>query len=262
MGEDRARRQGRVDRDPGPHRRRRRLAGQPVRVPRQLGRAGLRRPRDRWPDLTGCGRLGSRHLRPGESGRSRVHPFSSGHPSRRGMQVIELDTKWFTGEVLVMNNEPCGPGAKNAKGGVTLWDVTNPLKPKKLSEHFGDRGFADFHEIHSAFAWQAGDRAFVVMTDNVEFPDVDIMEITNPHRLRLIAELDLNDFDVDQPELGLTDSFLHDMVVKQIDGRWVMLLSYWDGGWVLLDVDDPANPEFIADSDYPAVDPELLEELG
>ena len=180
-----------------------------------------------------------------------------------GMQVIELSTSRFTGDVLVMNNEPCGPNAKNAKGGVTLWDVTDPLKPKKLSEHFGDRGFADVHEIHSAFAWQTADgRAFVVMTDNEEFPDVDIMEITNPHRPRLIAEVDLNDFNVDQPELGLTDSFLHDMVVKQIDGRWVMLLSYWDGGWVLLDVDDPANPEFIADSDYPEVDPELLEELG
>ena len=179
-----------------------------------------------------------------------------------GMQVITLETRWFSGDVLVMNNEPCGPNAKNAKGGVSLWDVTDPLKPKKLSEHFGDRGFADTNEIHSAFAWQAGDRAFVVMTDNLEFPDVDIMEITNPHRPRLIAELDLNDFDVEQPELGLTDSFLHDMVVKQIDGRWVMLLSYWDGGWILLDVDDPATPEFIADSDYPAVDPELLEDLG
>jgi hypothetical protein len=176
-----------------------------------------------------------------------------------GMQVIELTTKWFSGDVLVMNNEPCG---KNAKGGVSLWDVTDPTKPKRLSTHFGDRGFADTHEIHSAFAWDAGDRAFVVMTDNVEFPDVDIMEITNPKRPRLIAELDLNDFDVTQPELGLTDSFLHDMVVKQIEGDWIMLLSYWDGGWVLLNVNDPADPQFIADSDYPAVDPELLEELG
>jgi hypothetical protein len=176
-----------------------------------------------------------------------------------GMQVIELTTKWFSGDVLVMNNEACG---KNFKGGVSLWDVTDPTKPKRLSTHFGDRGFADTHQIHSAFAWDAGDRAFVVMTDNEEFPDVDIMEITNPKRPRLIAELNLNDFNVTQPELGLTDSFLHDMVVKQIDGEWIMLLSYWDGGWVLLNVDDPANPEFIADSDYPAVDPELLEELG
>jgi hypothetical protein len=186
-------------------------------------------------------------------------PSSQDSRPGEGMQAVEISTRFFTGTMLVMNNEQCGP---QGKGGVSLWDVSDPLKPKKLSEHFGDRGFADTNEIHSAFAWDAGDRAYVVMADNAEFPDVDILDITNPHRPRLIAELDLNDFDVDQPELGLTDSFLHDMVVKQIDGRWVMLLSYWDGGWVLLDVDDPANPEFIADSDYPAVDPELLESLG
>src|ERR671910_1176103 len=139
-----------------------------------------------------------------------------------GMQVVEITTAQFSGDVLVMNNEPCGPGAKNFKGGVSLWDVTDPLKPKKLSEHFGDRGFADTHEIHSAIAWDAGDRAYVVIVDNAEFPDVDILDITNPHRPRLIAEYDLNDFNVDQPNLGLTDSFLHDMVVKEIDGRFVI----------------------------------------
>ncbi|HET6833828.1 MAG TPA: hypothetical protein VFH30_08150 [Acidimicrobiales bacterium] len=178
-----------------------------------------------------------------------------------GMQVVEITTSQFSGDVLVMNNEACG---KNAKGGVSLWDVTDPLNPKKLSEHFGDRspGSMDANEIHSAFAWDAGDRAYLVMTDNEEFPDVDILDITNPHRPRLIAEYDLNDFDVDQPELGLTDSFLHDMVVKEIDGRFIMLLSYWDGGYVLLDVTDPANAVFLGDTDFAAIDPELLESFG
>jgi hypothetical protein len=178
-----------------------------------------------------------------------------------GMQVVEITTKSFSGDVLVMNNEACG---KNSKGGVSLWDVTDPTKPKKLSEHFGDRspGTSDSNEIHSAFAWDAGDNAYVVLTDNEEFPDVDILDITNPHRPRLIAEYDLNDFGVDQPELGLTDSFLHDMVVKEIDGRFIMLLSYWDGGYVLLDVTDPANALFIGDTEFADVDPQLLESLG
>src|SRR5918993_1565799 len=178
-----------------------------------------------------------------------------------GMQVVEITTSQFSGDVLVMNNEACG---KNAKGGVSLWDVSDPLNPKKLSENFGDRspGSTDANEIHSAFAWDAGDRAYVVMTDNEEFPDVDILDITNPHRPRLIAEYDLNEFDVDQPELGLTDSFLHDMVVKEIEGRFIMLLSYWDGGYVLPDVTDPANAVFLGDTDFAAVDPELLESFG
>jgi hypothetical protein len=100
------------------------------------------------------------------------------------------------------------------------------------------------------------------MTDNEEFPDVDIMDITNPKRPRLIAEYDLNDFDVDQPELGLTDSFLHDMVVKEIGGRFILLLAYWDGGYVMLDVTDPANAEFLGDTEFAAIDPELLESTG
>jgi hypothetical protein len=178
-----------------------------------------------------------------------------------GMQVIELDTSQYSGEVLLMNNEACG---KNAKGGVSLWDVSDPTKPKRLSEHFGDRapGTSDSNEIHSIFAWEQGDSAYVVLTDNEEFPDVDILDITNPHRPRLIAEYDLNDFDVDQPELGLTDSFLHDMVVREFDGRFYMLLSYWDGGYVILDVTDPANATFVGDTEFAAIDPELFEDLG
>ena len=63
---------------------------------------------------------------------------SAGHPARRG-HAGRRDRRPSASPatMLVMNNEPCG---KNGKGGVSLWDVTNPLKPKKLSEHFGDRG--------------------------------------------------------------------------------------------------------------------------
>jgi hypothetical protein len=56
------------------------------------------------------------------------------------MQVVNITTNAFSGEMLVMNNEHCG---KNGKGGVSLYDVTNPLKPTKLSEHWGDRGGID-----------------------------------------------------------------------------------------------------------------------
>jgi len=182
-----------------------------------------------------------------------------------GMQVIHIDTAKFTGDVLLMNHEGCG---KNYKGGVSLWDVTNPLKPKKLSEHFGDitvgglRGTPDVNQTHSAFMWDAGARAYLVATDDEEAADVDIFDITDPKRPVLIGEFDLNAFGVSQPELALTDSFLHDMVVKQIGGRWIMLLSYWDGGYVLLDVTNPATPVFLGDSDYAAVDPELLQQFG
>jgi hypothetical protein len=176
-----------------------------------------------------------------------------------GMQVVRLTTSSYSGDVLVMNNEKCG---KNGKGGVSLFDVSNPRKPVRLSEHFGDRGHADANEIHSAFAWDAGDRAYVVMTDNLEFPDVDILDITNPKRPRKVAEYDLNDSNVAQPEIGLGQSFLHDMIVKEIDNRFILLLSYWDGGYVQMDVTDPANGEFLNQTQFAYPDPQLFEATG
>jgi hypothetical protein len=186
-------------------------------------------------------------------------PSSQDSRPGEGMQVLTVTTKSFNGDMLVMNNEQCG---KNGRGGVSLWNVTNPNKPAKLAENWGDRGFADFNDIHSSFAWDAGAKAYVVTVDNFEFPDVDILDITNPKRPRLIAEYDLNDHAVDQPEINLTESFIHDMTVKKIGDRWIMLVSYWDGGFVKLDVTDPANAVFLGDTDYNNPDPELLESTG
>ena len=181
-----------------------------------------------------------------------------------GMQVVNVTTRQFNGNILVMNNEHCG---KNGKGGVSLWDVTNPRIPKKLSEHFGDNANisrGDANDIHSAFAWDAGANAYVVIVDNFETADVDILDITNPKRPRLIRELDLDTMfpGITQVQLGLTQIFLHDVVVKNIDGDWIMLLSYWDGGYVQLNVNNPANPTLVGDTDFNNPDPELLESTG
>ena len=181
-----------------------------------------------------------------------------------GMQVVNITTRQFSGDILVMNNEHCG---KNGKGGVSLWDVTDPLKPVKLSEHFGDKANlsrGDTNDIHSAFAWDTGDKAYVVIVDNFETTDVDILDITNPKRPRLIRELDLDTMfpGITQTQLGLVQVNLHDVVVKNINGNWVMLLSYWDGGFVQLNVNNPANPTLIGDTDFNNPDPELLESAG
>lgn len=183
-----------------------------------------------------------------------------------GIQGLTLTTSSFSGDVLVMNHEQCG---KNGKGGFSLWNITNPLKPVKLSEHAGDATVdgahntpRDVNQYHSAFAWDAGDKAYLIASDDDETIDVDIFDITDPKKPIKASELDLNEHGIQQPELGLTDSFLHDMVVKQIGSKFIGLLSYWDGGYILLDVTNPYAPVFISDTDYPAVDPELLAQTG
>jgi hypothetical protein len=178
-----------------------------------------------------------------------------------GFQVLHLKTKAFTGDLLVHSNEHCGGGA----GGISLVDVTDPLRPKKLRASVGD--FSEeagttttvAHMAHSAFAWQAGDRAFAVLGDEEEPLDVDIMEITDPPRPELVKETALRDWPQARQSTRAV-SFFHDVVGRQVDGRWVMLLSYWDAGWVLLDVTEPSAPVSVGDSDY--LEPDALTGLG
>lgn len=184
-----------------------------------------------------------------------------------GVQTLHIETAKFKGDLLAINNETCD---KNGKGGMSLYDVTDPYHPKKLVDNWGDFNTKlssvgnDANDIHSVFVWQAGSKAYAVMVDDLETTDVDIADITDPRHPKMIGEYNLSvDFpQVVQPLLGTTEAFFHDAVVKQIGGRYEMLLSYWDDGYVKLDVTDPANATYIADSDFANPDPELLAQTG
>ena len=202
--------------------------------------------------------------------------------SGEGIQAISLSTSAFTGDVLAFNNESClnqaGKTSKHAIGGFTLVDVTNPKTHKFLVEGFGDHDTAtlsdeaDAHEIHSVFIWEDDqgtatnddDKAYAVTVDNEEDVDVDIYDITDPRNPSMVIEFeaDARFPQIVQPDLGSGSSFLHDMVVKNIGGSWVMLLSNWDGGYVAVNVDDPADPTYIGDTDFNTPDPELFESTG
>jgi hypothetical protein len=187
-------------------------------------------------------------------------PSHRGTFSGEGSQVIHIETPSFTGEVLAYQNEIC-PGETKGVGGVTLIDVTDPTKPKKLVEGFGDFSVAGkaqtkSNEAHSVYMWTDGAKAYAALVDDIEETDIDILDITNPSKPVLISETSLDE-QTAQPlgEVQGDSTFLHDMVVKEIGGVQTMLVSYWDGGYAKLDVDDPANPVFVSDTDFAAADP-------
>ena len=197
-------------------------------------------------------------------------PSHVGTFAGEGSQVISLHTQWFRGDVLIYQNEICPGSERIGIGGVTLVDVTNPRAPKKLVEGFGDfsvngKSQRKSNQVHSAFGWVNSEtgRAYVVMTDDEEATDTDIIEITNPSRPTFVAEYDFAPQSA-QP-LGAVHgdaAFIHDEVVKKIKGRYIGLLSYWDGGYIQVDLTDPAAARYLGDTDYPAVDPVLLERTG
>ncbi|MDP8961736.1 MAG: hypothetical protein M3N32_09005 [Actinomycetota bacterium] len=187
-----------------------------------------------------------------------------------GVHITHIDTPAFTGEVLAFNNEICGDVTPTTVGGLTLFDVSNPTLPVPLAQGAGDfdppsvTGANIAHQIHSTFIWDAGDKAYAVLVDDEEPSDVDIMDISNPRKPVLIAEYELDKRfpQIIQEELGGESVFLHDVIVKQIAGRWIMLLSYWDGGYVVADVTRPRRLTYLASSDFTIPDVELLESTG
>jgi hypothetical protein len=163
-------------------------------------------------------------------------------------------------DLLVVSNEACRP---NGIGGLTLWDVTDPLNPVKLSEHGGDYTNGDIdstdtdpvaHEAHSAMAWQAGDNVYAVAIDNNEGLDVDFFDITDPTDPQILSETGLEEWPTVNVNAFGNFPTAHDFDVRFFDGHWYILVSYWDAGWVLLNVDNPANPVVIDDTEYPACD--------
>ena len=192
-------------------------------------------------------------------------PALSGNYHGEGAHVISVSTKSFTGDLLAVNNVFC-TDTPTVGGGFDLYDVTDPHNPQVLVQGAGDRGGegqlngpgATANSYHSVFLWENDGKVYLVGTDNIEFHDVDIFDVTDPTRPKAVREYDLLE---EFPQIAETPApngnnvFNHDMVVKEVGGRDVLLDSYWDGGYVLVDVENPAKPVYIGDTDFGATDP-------
>jgi hypothetical protein len=173
-----------------------------------------------------------------------------------GMHAMRMTTPAFSGDVLVVSQEPCNA---NGHGGFALYDVSNPAAPVRLTEA-GDTGVRGplFNSAHSAFGWDTGPNAYVGVVDNDDrgVDDIDIFDVTDPRNPRMLAEIGIGDWPAAQDNLAYGEQAnVHDLVVRRVEGKWEMLASYWDVGYVRLDVTNPASPTYISDSDYPATDP-------
>ena len=155
--------------------------------------------------------------------------------------------------------------------------MTDPANPVTLIQGEGDRssddppgsGLGDTTQVdgavpnsnHSIFLWENAGKLYAVTVDNTELHDVDIFDVTDPTAPEFIADVDLVGL-ADEQGFDLIDNsangdaiFHHDMIVKKIGNVQTMLVSYWDSGYVKLNVNDPASPVLIGDSDFDNEDP-------
>ena len=179
-----------------------------------------------------------------------------------GVQVLSLRTRFYRGDLLVHNNEICGRD-KRARGGISLYDVTNPPRPRQLASGVGDRTLPDRPRTVPAptrpTALSPGRTAVVRSSSwSTTRRRWTWTSWRSPIRADRVwsARPTSTTFKVEQPNVNGQTSFLHDMTVKRVGGRQTLLASYWDGGFVQLDVDDPARPRLIRHTDYRAADPQ------
>ena len=190
-------------------------------------------------------------------------PALPGNYHGEGAHVISASTSSFSGDLLAVNNEFC-TDTPTTGGGFDLYDVSDPASPKILVQGFGDRGKegvmngsdALANEYHSVFMWTDDGKVYLVGVDNEELHDVDIYDISDPRSPKPIKEFDLTaEFPSIRDQSANGDLILHhDMVVKEIGGVQTMSSSYWDAGYVVLDVENPARPKLLRDSSFDAPD--------
>jgi len=213
--------------------------------------------------------------RPGAQGTG-VHVVDISNPAQpRKVAFLPAEPNSYVGEgvhvityagrqILLHNNETCD-GDQAATSGFAVWDVTNPVAATKLGQ-FGDATPAvagqTYHTTHSVQGFTWNGRAYAVSQDNQDLKDVDIFDLTpvltGAGPALLVAERGLEDWPGAQGSYANGDTvFHHDMQQKVIDGHNMLAVSYWDAGQVLLNIDDPANPVFVGDSDFLSPDPEF-----
>lgn len=190
--------------------------------------------------------------------------FIPAQPGTRNndVKVAHIDTRYFKGEILVASNEPCGSpflprlqakgaGAIPGQGGVSIWDISNPAKPRQLRQNYLEFG------VHNTFLYQQGDNAYMLVVDDENVRDFHVVDITKPQDPREIAVVGAPDWPADiAAEFGATAGvFLHDVWVQENDGKVLAYLAYWDAGLVILDVTNPYSPTFLGDSTYAVPDP-------
>lgn len=160
------------------------------------------------------------------------------------MKVAHLATPAFRGEVLVHTIEPC---VRGAEGGISIYDVSDPARPKALAESV--LGVP----VHNTFVYRQGERAYLLAVDNVSARDVRIVEITDPSRPQPVAATGQPDWSGLEVIEGTVT--LHDVWALEVGDRVFAYLSYWDAGLVMLDITDPARPVYLGDSAYRDPDP-------
>lgn len=132
------------------------------------------------------------------------------------------DIKYNRGRLMLATSRAAG-----SFRGIAIYDVTDPTDPQPM------KTYETTYTIHNSDLH--GEYAY--LTDGRE---LDVVHVA-PDQPESVARWSPADYDAGYAELSGNLVNLHDMYVQNERAY----LAYWDAGGWILDVGDPANPEYV-----------------
>ncbi|MDT8861673.1 hypothetical protein N0O92_15755 [Alkalihalobacillus sp. MEB130] len=179
--------------------------------------------------------------------------------------VKTVNTPHFKGDlaaVSVQQTSRNNTNRPNSKGGVLLYDVTDPTNPTKLGFYELDRRITGTHELYLT---TQGNQALVLASspyadyytngEQEDFQIIDVSDPTNPNKLwgwdpRELEEIpeSFNGYHWYAPD-GHTRPVFNHSVITDNNAQYAYV-SMWDLGTVIFDIKDPENPKYVGRTDY------------
>jgi hypothetical protein len=182
--------------------------------------------------------------------------------SNEDVVVIEIGER----DVLGIGVQPCG---RNGQAGLALYDVTDPLHPSELGFFETPSGVHELDLVQTAdgvlAAMALPFNEFAMVFDEDFGGEVWIADISDPTNPTYVSDWGIIDDSalliqggndpVSSSFQGLgffAATFAHS--VRFADGGESLYASYWDAGFIKLDVSDPANPTVVGRTLYGVTD--------
>jgi hypothetical protein len=174
--------------------------------------------------------------------------------SAEDMVVRDVATSAFTGDLLAVGIQRCFTEQEptDEKFGLELWDVTDPNRPRRLSELGLTTGGGGVHELD---LFQRGDKAYALVAtpfsewfDPVPDGDFRIIDVTNPRRPVQVSDWGAGENGFSRGPFWGQGSFgatFGHSARASADGTKAYV-SYWDLGVLTFDIADVSNPVLLS----------------
>lgn len=172
--------------------------------------------------------------------------------------VKTVNTPFFKGDLAVVSYQKWSRTSKGERG-TGLFDVTDPINPKKLGFWSLPETVTGTHELYLA---EQGNRVLLLTANpnadyysHGEVQDFVIVDVTNPANPTTLSEWNPRSIEPTYNGSTFKDkdgvnrrAFAHSVMTDETGKH--AYISFWDMGTVILNIEDPAHPVYLGRTEF------------